>query len=124
MADNHPSSAIVAQRARDADGSRITPQLLVCPVTDCDLDIAPYVDAAGHPMLNREGMIRFWDQHAQHSTDRTRSDASALRGSLAGLPVAVALTTWDDPSRDDRGTMDYVVDGFGEQSRRPAGVTR
>lgn len=38
VADNHPSSAIVAQRARDADGSRFTRQVLVCPLADCDLD--------------------------------------------------------------------------------------
>lgn len=79
MADNHPPSAIVAQRARDADGSRFTRQALVCPLTDCDLDTAPYVG--------------FRDHHAPDISDRTRSEASPPQDYLAGLPPAVVLTS-------------------------------
>lgn len=108
MADNHPSSAIVAQRARDADGSRFTGQL-VCPLTDCDLDTAPYVG--------------FGDHHAPDTSDRTRSEASPPQDYLPGLPPAVVLTAEHDPSRDEGSPVDHVVDAVGEPSRRPAGVT-
>lgn len=94
-------SAIVAQRARDEGGPRISMQVLIYPVTDCDLDTESYVDPANQLMLNKDSMIWFWDHYAPDPVARKRPDASPLRGELAGLPPAVVLTAEHDPLRDE-----------------------
>jgi acetyl esterase len=57
-------SAIMALRARAAGGPPIALQVLVYPVTDCDLESTSYRDPANQLMLSRESMAWFWDHYA------------------------------------------------------------
>ncbi|MCW0214089.1 MAG: alpha/beta hydrolase [Pseudonocardia sp.] len=94
-------SAIVAQKAREAGGPAIALQVLVYPVTDCDLDNASYTDPANQLMVSRDAMIWFWDHYAT-AEERKNPDASPLRAAdLSGLPPAVVLTAEHDPLRDE-----------------------
>lgn len=95
-------SAVVAQRALKAGGPAIGLQVLICPVTDCDLNTTSYLDPASQLLLSREVMIWYWDHYAPSQEARTHPDASPLRGTqLAGLPPAVILTAEHDPLRDE-----------------------
>lgn len=95
-------SAIMAQRARTAGGLRIALQVLVYPVTDCDLDSTSYRDPANQLMLSRESMVWFWDHYAPYPEARLHPDAAPLRNpNFAGLPPAVILTAEHDVLRDE-----------------------
>jgi acetyl esterase len=95
-------SAIVALKARDAGGPDIALQVLVYPVTDCDVDNASYTDPQNQLLLSRDSMIWFWDHYAPDAADRTNPDASPLRAAdLSGLPPAVVITAEHDPLRDE-----------------------
>jgi len=100
-------SAIMAQRAKAAassgmDSPAIALQVLVYPVTDCDLDTTSYLDPANQLLLSRESMVWFWDHYAPEPEARLHPDASPLRQTdLANLPPAVVLTAEHDPLRDE-----------------------
>ena len=95
-------SAIMAMRARAAGGPPIALQVLVYPVTDCDLDSTSYRDPANQLMLSRESMVWFWDHYAPDPEARLHPDASPLRSAnFAGLPPAVILTAEHDVLRDE-----------------------
>ncbi len=94
-------AAVVAQQARD-DGPQIALQVLVYPVTDCDLDTASYLEPENQLIVSRETMRWFWNHYAPDPSERTKPAASPLRArSLAGLPPAVVLTAEHDPLRDE-----------------------
>jgi acetyl esterase len=93
-------AAVCALRARDRGGPALALQVLVYPVTDCDLTRASY--RGEHPMLNRHTMAWFWDQYLPDRAARANPEASPLRArDLAGLPPAVVLTAEHDPLRDE-----------------------
>ncbi|PZG08037.1 alpha/beta hydrolase [Nonomuraea aridisoli] len=95
-------SAVVARRARDEGGPAIALQVLVYPVTDCDLDNASYRDPANQLMLTRDSMVWFWDHYVPDPAARAHPDASPLRADdLSGLPPAVVLTAEHDVLRDE-----------------------
>jgi acetyl esterase len=95
-------AAIVAQRARDAGGPDIALQVLVYPVTDCDLDTPSYIDPDNQLLLDRDGMVWFWDRYVPDPSLRSRPDASPLRASdLSGLPPSVVITAEYDVLRDE-----------------------
>jgi len=95
-------AAVMAQRALRAGGPQIALQVLVCPVTDCDLNTTSYLDPANQLLLSRDSMIWFWDHYAPVEAARAHPDASPLRSTaLAGLPPAVILTAEHDPLRDE-----------------------
>ncbi|QYC42329.1 Carboxylesterase NlhH [Nonomuraea coxensis DSM 45129] len=95
-------AAVAARRARDEGGPEILLQVLVYPVTDCDLDNASYTDPANQLMLSRDSMVWFWDHYAPDPADRVNPDASPLRAAdLSGLPPAVVLTAEHDVLRDE-----------------------
>ncbi|MCK2215558.1 alpha/beta hydrolase [Actinomadura sp. ATCC 31491] len=95
-------AAVVARRARDEDGPPIRLQVLVYPVTDCDLDNASYTAPDNQLMLNRDSMIWFWDHYAPDHATRADPDASPLRAAdLSGLPPALVLTAEHDVLRDE-----------------------
>ena len=56
-------AAVVAQRSRDA-GPEIALQVLVYPVTDCDLDRGSYLDPENQLIVSRDTMAWFWDHYA------------------------------------------------------------
>jgi acetyl esterase len=95
-------SAIMAQRAKAAGGPAIALQVLVYPVTDCDLETTSYTDPANQLLLSRESMVWFWDHYAPDPEARVHPDASPLRQvDLKNLPPAVVLTAEHDPLRDE-----------------------
>lgn len=95
-------AAVVARRARDAGGPVIALQVLVYPVTDCDLDNDSYTDPANQLMLSRDSMVWFWDLYAPDAARRTEPDASPARATdLSGLPPALVLTAEHDVLRQE-----------------------
>ena len=94
-------SAIVAQRARES-GPAIALQVLVYPVTDCDVDNGTYSDPENQLLLTRDGMIWFWDHYAPDRSVRTSPDASPARAEdLTGLPPAVVVLAEHDVLREE-----------------------
>ncbi|WP_043618922.1 alpha/beta hydrolase [Nonomuraea candida] len=98
-------AAVVAQRARDEGGPAIALQVLVYPVTDCDLDRDSYYDPENQLLLTRDAVAWFWDHYAPDHVRRAEPDASPLRaGDLSGLPPAVVLTAEHDVLREEGET--------------------
>jgi acetyl esterase/lipase len=94
-------AAVVCQMARDTGGPAIAGQLLVTPVTDCDLSRGSYVDNGDGYMLTTALMRWFWDHYADPA-DREHPKASPLRAhDLSGLPPAFVVTCEFDPLRDE-----------------------
>ena len=94
-------AAIVALRGRER-GFRFRFQLLVYPVTDCDLDTRSYLDYADGFGLSRDAMRWFWDLYVPPEGGRLDPDASPLRaGDLAGVAPALVQTAEFDVLRDE-----------------------
>jgi cation diffusion facilitator CzcD-associated flavoprotein CzcO/acetyl esterase/lipase len=94
-------AAVVAQRSREA-GPEIALQVLVYPVTDCDLDRDSYLDPENQLIVSRDTMAWFWDHYAPDASVRSNPEASPLRAqALAGLPPAVVVTAQYDVLRDE-----------------------
>ena len=96
-------AAVSALRARDAGGPPLAMQLLVYPVTDCDLERRSYHEYDGDELiLNRRDMVWFWDHYVPDPADRVNPDASPLRArDLSGLPPAYVITAEHDPLREE-----------------------
>jgi cation diffusion facilitator CzcD-associated flavoprotein CzcO/acetyl esterase/lipase len=94
-------ATVVAQRSLQS-GPEIALQVLVYPVTDCDLDRDSYHDPENQLIVGRDTMAWFWDHYAPDPAVRSRPEASPLRAPrLAGLPPAVVLTAEHDVLRDE-----------------------
>ena len=94
-------AAVACQQARDAGGPAICGQLLLTPVTDCDMTRASYVENAEGYVLTASLMRWFWDFYADPA-DRANPKASPLRAAdLSGLPPAFVVTCQFDPLRDE-----------------------
>ncbi len=94
-------AAVVTQRARDEGGPVISGQLLLTPVTDCDLTRPSYDENGDGYVLTAALMNWFWDHYADPE-DRVDPGASPLRAdSLEGLPPAMIVTCEFDPLRDE-----------------------
>ena len=93
-------AAVACQLARDAGGPEILGQLLVTPVTDCDLSRPSYQENGDGYVLTAPLMHWFWDHYADPA-DRRDPKASPLRGDLSDLPPAVIVTAEFDPLRDE-----------------------
>ncbi len=96
-------AAVCALRARDAGGPPLAMQLLVYPVTDCDLERRSYFEYDGDELiLNRRDMVWFWDHYVPDAAARVNPDASPLRArDLGGLPPAYVITAEHDPLREE-----------------------
>lgn len=89
-------AAVAALRARDA-GVRLDGQVLIYPVTDCDLDRASY---RADPEASAR-MDEFWSLYCR---DEQRSDpeAAPLRAAtLAGLPPTLVINAEHDALNDE-----------------------
>jgi cation diffusion facilitator CzcD-associated flavoprotein CzcO/acetyl esterase/lipase len=94
-------AAVTCQLARDAGGPRIMGQLLLTPVTDCDLRRPSYLENADGYILTASLMNWFWDHYADPAT-RTQPKASPLRAAdLSRLPPAFVVACELDPLRDE-----------------------
>jgi acetyl esterase/lipase len=95
-------AAVVALRARDRDGPRISFQALGCPVIDHDFTTGSYRDCSEGFFLERTTMEWFWDHYVSDVSGRDDPEVSPLRAdSLAGLPPALVITAEYDPLRDE-----------------------
>lgn len=95
-------AAVVALMARDRGGPRIACQLLIFPVTDCDLRSDAYARYGTGGMLTSDTMRWFWNQYVPDEARRSDPLVSCLRApSLAGLPPAMIEIAVHDPLRDD-----------------------
>jgi cation diffusion facilitator CzcD-associated flavoprotein CzcO/acetyl esterase/lipase len=94
-------AAVTCQRARDAGGPGIVGQLLLTPVTDCDMSRGSYTENADGYVLTTPLMEWFWDHYADPE-DRKHPHASPLRANdLSNLPPALVVTCEFDPLRDE-----------------------
>jgi acetyl esterase/lipase len=108
-------AAATCQRARDEGGPDIAAQLLLCPVTDCDMTsptYPSYTENADGYVLTVPLMKWFWDHYADPD-DRSDPRASPIRGSVEGLPAAVVVTCEFDPLRDEGTAYAEAMSGAG-----------
>jgi acetyl esterase len=95
-------ATIVARQARDQGGPQIALQVLIYPVTDCDIDTESYHDPANALLLSRDSMIWFLDHYVPDVQQRSHPDVSPLlTPDLSGLPPAIVLTAEHDVLRDE-----------------------
>jgi cation diffusion facilitator CzcD-associated flavoprotein CzcO/acetyl esterase/lipase len=106
-------AAVVSQKARTAGGPEILGQLLVTPVTDCDLDTGSYRENADGYVLTKPLMEWFWDHYADPA-DRSDPACSPLHaGDLSGLPPAFVVTCQFDPLRDEGNAYAAALEAAG-----------
>ncbi|WP_030608975.1 alpha/beta hydrolase [Streptomyces sclerotialus] len=95
-------SAVMTLWARDKAGPKIDYQILVYPVTDCDLNTDSCLAPENQLMLSRDTMVWFWDHYLADEEARTHPDASPLRAaSHAWLPPALVYVAQYDPLHDE-----------------------
>jgi cation diffusion facilitator CzcD-associated flavoprotein CzcO/acetyl esterase/lipase len=105
-------ATVVCQQARDAGGPMISAQLLLTPVTDCNLDNGSYRENADGYILTAALMRWFWDHYADPA-DRDDWRATPIHGQLGGLPPAVIVTADFDPLRDEGDAYAAALDAAG-----------
>ena len=89
-------AAVVAIRARDR-GLELAQQVLVYPVTDCDLDSPGYAAYGANTNLTRAKMDWYWRMYVAGG-DPAHPEASPLRAAdLAGIAPAFVVTAECDP---------------------------
>ena len=91
-------AAVVAQRARDAGAPHIEHQLLIYPVTTCDLIVGFDMQYEG-ALLYRDEMQWHQDNYLASESDAVDPGVSPLLGDLAGLPSATVVLAECDPIR-------------------------
>jgi len=80
----------------------ICAQILVTPVTDCDMTRGSYVENADGYILTAGLMRWFWDHYLQRPEDGAQPYASPLSApKLHGLPAALIITAEYDPLCDE-----------------------
>lgn len=95
-------AAVMTLWARDKGGPKIDYQVLVYPVTDCDLERPSYVAPENQLLLGRETMIWFWDHYLPDVEARKHPDVSPIRAEdLSGLPPALVYLAECDPLHDE-----------------------
>ena len=88
-------AAVVALRARDR-GVPLALQVLIYPVTDCDLDSPGYLTHGVGLNLTRAKMEWYWGKY-MNGADPAQPEASPLRAELAGVAPALIVTAELDP---------------------------
>lgn len=95
-------SAVMTLWSRDRAGPKIDYQVLVYPVTDCDLNTASYLAPENQLLLTRDTMRWFWGHYIPDQEARKSPDASPLRAeSHAGLPPVLVYVAEHDPLHDE-----------------------
>jgi len=93
-------AAVACQLARDAGGPEIVGQVLLTPVTDCDMGRPSYQENGDGYILTNGLMNWFWNHYAEQE-ERRHPKASPLHGDLSNLPPALIVTAEFDPLRDE-----------------------
>ena len=95
-------AAVAALMARDRGGPPLVFQLLVVPVTDRNFETSSYQENAEGYLLDRAGMIWYWDHYLNDPSEAMDPYAAPLQAeSLGGLPAALVITAEFDPLRDE-----------------------
>jgi acetyl esterase len=95
-------SAVCALQARDAGGPELAIQVLVYPVTDCDLSTPSYRENRDGYLLTEDEMRWFFHCYTRGDIDPTDWRISPLRArDVAGVAPALVLTAEYDPLRDE-----------------------
>ncbi len=88
--------------ARQNGGPALAGQLLIYPVTDCQLDRPSYVDPANQLLTNLDTMKWYWSQYVPNEAERFSTLVSPCREpDLHSLPEAIVLTAEHDVLRDE-----------------------
>jgi acetyl esterase/lipase len=104
--------------ARDAGGPTIAGQVLVNPVTDCDLTRRSYVANGDGYILTTSMMRWFWDHYLPDPAARLQPKASPLRArDLSGLPPALVVTSEFDILRDEGAAYAAALAAAGVAAR-------
>lgn len=109
--------AVVCQLARDAGGPDILGQLMLTPVTDCDMGHASYQENAEGYILTA-ALMRWFLDHYVEPADRQDPRVAPLRGELSGLPPAAIVTADFDPLRDEGQAYADALEAAGVPVRR------
>jgi acetyl esterase len=96
-------AAVCALRARDRAGPALSAQVLVYPVTDCDMTTLSYDEFGGdQEFLTKKDMAWFFAHYVPDLETRESPEVSPLRTpSLSGLPPAIVVTAGHDPLLDE-----------------------
>ncbi len=89
-------AAVTAMRIRDEGGPAVAHQLLVYPVTTCDLSIGFDMEWEG-VMLYRDEMQWHQDNYLADPAQRNDPRVAPLGADLAGLPPATVIVAECDP---------------------------
>ena len=84
-------AAVACQRARDAGGPRIVGQLLMTPVTDCDMTPPSYDENGDGYVLTAPLMRWFWDHYCRSGRPRRPARRPAARQTCRRLPPAMVV---------------------------------
>jgi cation diffusion facilitator CzcD-associated flavoprotein CzcO/acetyl esterase/lipase len=110
-------AAVTCQLARDG-GPRILGQLLLTPVTDCDMSRGSYAENAEGYVLTAPLMKWFWDHYADPDV-RMHPKASPLRArDLSKLPPAFVVACEFDPLRDEGIAYAHALAAAGVPARQ------
>jgi acetyl esterase len=110
-------AAVVCQQARDQGGPRIDFQLLLYPVTDCDLTRGSYQENGQGYLLELDTMRWFWDLYCPDPALRLTPAASPLHADdLGRLPPALVVTAEFDPLRDEGEAYGRALQAAGSQA--------
>jgi acetyl esterase/lipase len=94
-------AAVTCQRVRDEGGPRILGQLLLTPVTDCEMNTRSYTENADGYVLTAS-LMRWFCDHYCDAADRNDPRVSPLRAKdFSRLPAAMVVTCEFDPLRDE-----------------------
>jgi acetyl esterase/lipase len=114
-------AAVASQMARDSGGPDLVAQLLLNPVTDCDLSRPSYVENGEGYVLTKSLMEWFWG-HYTDPEDRGDPRVCPLRSSdLSNLPPAVVVTCEFDPLRDEGQAYAAALEAAGVPTRHVFG---
>jgi acetyl esterase len=95
-------AAVVALKARDLGGPKISFQALIYPATDSRLGYASFEEHAHAPILTKLDILHYLDMYIAKPEDLNAVFLSPiLAESLAGLPQALIVTAGYDPLCDD-----------------------
>jgi acetyl esterase len=95
-------AAVITQWAKRDARPCLAAQVLVCPITDSDLNTTAYLAPENQLLLSRDTMRWYWDQYAPTPQARAHYDASPMRyPDLRGLPPTIVITAEHDVLRDD-----------------------
>ena len=107
-------AAVTSNLARERSGPQVAAQVLIYPVTDCDLERGSYTVFKDGPVLTRADMAWFWHHYVAAEDERRNPQASPLRAaSLEGAPPSFILTAENDPLRDEGEAYAHALEASG-----------